>query len=86
MLRGLGEDPADPSAALARIEAEEPRLRTLVEPMFGVTLTPTMASASSKMNVIPSRAQVRIDCRVPPGLGEDAARRRIAPGPRRADR
>ena len=35
MLRGLGEDPADPSAALARIEAEEPRLRTLVEPMLG---------------------------------------------------
>ena len=45
--------------------------------MFGVTLTPTMASASSKMNVIPSRAQVRIDCRVPPGLGEDAVWRRI---------
>jgi acetylornithine deacetylase/succinyl-diaminopimelate desuccinylase-like protein len=77
MLRGLGEDPGDPSAALARIEAQEPRLRTLLEPMFGVTLTPTMTSASTKMNVIPSRAQVRIDCRVPPGLGEDAVWRRI---------
>jgi acetylornithine deacetylase/succinyl-diaminopimelate desuccinylase-like protein len=76
-LRGLGEDPGDPSAAMARIEAEEPHLRTLVEPMLGVTLTPTMASASTKMNVIPSRAQVRIDCRVPPGLGEDAVWRRI---------
>jgi acetylornithine deacetylase/succinyl-diaminopimelate desuccinylase-like protein len=76
-LRGLGEDPDDPSAAMARIEAEEPHLRTLVEPMLGVTLTPTMASASTKMNVIPSRAQVRIDCRVPPGLGEDAVWRRI---------
>ena len=53
-------------------------LRMLVEPMLGVTLTPTMASASTKMNVIPARAQLRIDCRVPPGLGEDAARRRIA--------
>jgi acetylornithine deacetylase/succinyl-diaminopimelate desuccinylase-like protein len=77
MLRALGENPDDPSAALARLEAEDPGLRTLVEPMFGVTLTPTMASASSKMNVIPSRAQVRIDCRVPPGLGEDAVWRRI---------
>ena len=76
-LRGLGEDPDDPSAAMARIEAEEPRLRTLLEPMFGVTLTPTMTSASSKMNVIPSRAQIRIDCRVPPGLGEEAVWRRI---------
>src|SRR6202035_4841137 len=69
LLRGLGEDPDDPSAALARIEAEDPRLRTLIEPMFGVTLTPTMTSASTKINVIPSRAQVRVDCRVPPGLG-----------------
>ncbi|HWD75245.1 MAG TPA: M20/M25/M40 family metallo-hydrolase [Solirubrobacteraceae bacterium] len=78
LLRGLGEDPDDPSAALARIEAEDPRLRTLIEPMFGVTLTPTMTSASTKINVIPSRAQVRVDCRVPPGLGEPAVRRRIA--------
>jgi acetylornithine deacetylase/succinyl-diaminopimelate desuccinylase-like protein len=78
LLRGLGEDPGNPSAALASITAQDPRLRTLVEPMLGVTLTPTMTSASSKINVIPSRAQVRIDCRVPPGLGEEAARRRIA--------
>ena len=77
MLRALGYDPEDPSDALARIEAEQPRLRTVVEPMLGVTLTPTMTSASTKMNVIPSRAQVRIDCRVPPGLGEDAVWRRI---------
>jgi acetylornithine deacetylase/succinyl-diaminopimelate desuccinylase-like protein len=39
---------------------------------------PTMAAASEKMNVIPSRAQIRVDCRVPPGLGEAAARKRIA--------
>jgi acetylornithine deacetylase/succinyl-diaminopimelate desuccinylase-like protein len=45
--------------------------------MLGVTLVPTMAHASDKINVIPSRAELRVDCRVPPGLGEDAARRRI---------
>ena len=78
LLRGLGEDPADPGAALARLEAEQPALRTLIEPMFGVTLTPTIASASGKINVIPARAQIRVDCRVPPGLGEDAALARIA--------
>jgi acetylornithine deacetylase/succinyl-diaminopimelate desuccinylase-like protein len=77
LLRSLGEDPADPAAALARIGASHPRLVTLVEPMLGVTLTPTMARASEKINVIPSRAQLKVDCRVPPGLGEDAARRRI---------
>jgi len=37
-----------------------------------------MAHASDKVNVIPSRASIKVDCRVPPGLGEDAARRRIA--------
>jgi acetylornithine deacetylase/succinyl-diaminopimelate desuccinylase-like protein len=36
-----------------------------------------MARASDKINVIPSRAQIKVDCRVPPGLGEEAARRRI---------
>jgi acetylornithine deacetylase/succinyl-diaminopimelate desuccinylase-like protein len=77
LLRALGEDPAQISEAMERLAAQDPGLRTLVEPMFGVTLTPTMASASSKMNVIPSRAQIRVDCRVPPGLGEEAVRRRI---------
>ena len=28
--------------------------------------------ASEKINVIPSRAELRVDCRVPPGLGEAA--------------
>ncbi len=77
LLRALGENPGDPSGALARIEAAEPGLRTLMEPMFEVTLAPTMASASTKINVIPSRAMIKVDCRVPPGLGRDAALRRI---------
>jgi acetylornithine deacetylase/succinyl-diaminopimelate desuccinylase-like protein len=76
-LRGIGEDPNDPGGALRRLASVDPGLRTLLEPMFSVTLTPTMASASGKINVIPSRAELRVDCRVPPGLGEDAARRRI---------
>jgi acetylornithine deacetylase/succinyl-diaminopimelate desuccinylase-like protein len=77
LLSGLGEDPADPAKALERIARIEPALLTLVEPMLGVTLTPTMVHASDKINVIPSRAYLKIDCRVPPGLGEDVARRRI---------
>jgi acetylornithine deacetylase/succinyl-diaminopimelate desuccinylase-like protein len=78
LLSGLGEDPSDPAAAVAHIGAADPALRTLLEPMLGVTFTPTMVHASDKMNVIPSRAWVKIDCRVPPGLGEDAVRRRVA--------
>jgi acetylornithine deacetylase/succinyl-diaminopimelate desuccinylase-like protein len=76
-LNGLGQDTGDPAKAIENIAAVEPKLLTLVEPMLGVTLAPTMAHASDKINVIPSRAYLKIDCRVPPGLGEDAARRRI---------
>jgi acetylornithine deacetylase/succinyl-diaminopimelate desuccinylase-like protein len=78
LLSELGLDPGDVGGSLAAIGADSPGLRVLIEPMFEVTLTPTMVSASSKMNVIPARAQLRIDCRTPAGLGEDAARRRIA--------
>jgi acetylornithine deacetylase/succinyl-diaminopimelate desuccinylase-like protein len=42
--------------------------------MLGVTLAPTMVRASEKINVIPSRAQLKVDCRVPAGFGADAAR------------
>ena len=77
LLRRLGGDPDDPQPALERIRAIEPALLTVIEPMLGVTMTPTMAHASDKMNVIPSRAYLKIDCRVPPGHGEDTARRRI---------
>jgi len=77
LLSGLGADPDDPTQALERIAAVEPKLLTIFEPMLGVTLAPTMAHASDKINVIPSQAYLKIDCRVPPGLGEDAARRRI---------
>ena len=77
-LRGLGEDPDDPAAAVERLAAADPRLATMFEPMLGVTFTPTRAAASEKVNVIPSRAEVHVDCRVPPGLGEDEVRRAIA--------
>jgi acetylornithine deacetylase/succinyl-diaminopimelate desuccinylase-like protein len=77
LLRGLGEDPDDPAGALQRIAQREPALLILIEPMLGVTLAPTMAHASDKVNMIPSRASLKVDCRVPPGLGEDAARRQI---------
>src|SRR6185437_6693202 len=69
-LRGVGEDERDPVAALARLEEIDPRLLQLLEPMFGVSFAPTKVSASEKINVIPSKAELRVDCRVPPGLGE----------------
>ena len=77
LLNGLGLDADDPAAALRALAERAPELTVLVEPMLGVTLTPTMCHASDKVNVIPSRATLKVDCRVPPGLGEAAARERI---------
>jgi acetylornithine deacetylase/succinyl-diaminopimelate desuccinylase-like protein len=45
--------------------------------MLGVTLTPTMASGSGKINVVPSMAEIAVDCRVPPELEESDVRERI---------
>jgi acetylornithine deacetylase/succinyl-diaminopimelate desuccinylase-like protein len=73
-LRGIGEDAEDPAGAIARLRAQDPRLATMFEPMLGVTFTPTRISASEKVNVIPSRAELKVDCRVPPGLGEQEVR------------
>jgi len=77
-LSGIGEDPDDPAGAVARMRASDPMLATMFEPMLGVTFTPTMIRASQKINVIPSRAELKVDCRVPPGLGEQEVRRGIA--------
>jgi acetylornithine deacetylase/succinyl-diaminopimelate desuccinylase-like protein len=44
---------------------------------LGVTVAPTMVSASEKENVIPSRCSVLVDCRVPPGFGAEHTRQRV---------
>ncbi len=77
LLEALGLDPADIPSAMARLEAADPLLPVLIEPMLGVTLTPTMVAASEKINVIPAHAYLKVDCRVPPGLGADVALARL---------
>ena len=77
-LAAIGEDPADPAASVARLRETDPRLAIMFEPMLGVTFAPTRIAASEKINVIPSRTVVKVDCRVPPGLGEPEVRRAIA--------
>jgi acetylornithine deacetylase/succinyl-diaminopimelate desuccinylase-like protein len=78
LLEGLGVAPnGDPAAALERLRARDPGLALLVEPLLGVTLAPTKISASTKINVIPASAVLSVDCRIPPGLGEEQALTRI---------
>ena len=77
-LAALGVHPdGDLEGAMREIEAKDPRIAVLLEPTLGVTLTPTMIRASEKVNVIPSQAELKIDCRVPPELGEEHARAKI---------
>jgi acetylornithine deacetylase/succinyl-diaminopimelate desuccinylase-like protein len=75
-LRAIGEDPADPEGAVARMGAIEPRLAAMLEPTLGATFAPTLISAGEKINVIPARAEFAVDCRLPPGLDGDVAQRR----------
>jgi len=78
LLSALGLDvDGDPAAALAMLRARDPGLAIMVEPMLGVTLAPTRISASEKINVIPAHAHLKVDCRTPPGMGEEGALRRI---------
>jgi acetylornithine deacetylase/succinyl-diaminopimelate desuccinylase-like protein len=67
----------DPAPVLAALRERDPVIAVLVEPMLGVTLAPTRIFASEKINVIPSRATLAVDCRTPPGMDEDEVRARI---------
>ena len=67
----------DPGAALDQVRSVDPWLAGFVEPMLGVTLAPTRALASEKINVIPARAEIEVDCRTPPGMERDTVLARI---------
>ena len=77
LLGGLGEDPEDPERALEHVRSVEPQLAPLLDAALRVTFAPTIVSAGQKINVIPARAELRVDCRVPPDMGEDVALARI---------
>jgi len=75
----LGErvdpEPGALAAAVERLRSlSAPLAAFLAEPMLRVTMVPTKISASAKDNVIPSRAEALVDCRVPPDKGPDAVR------------
>ena len=45
----------------------------MVEPLLGLTVSPTMIKASEKRNVVPGRCDVTVDCRLLPGQTEAEA-------------
>ena len=73
----IAREPVEIEAAVERLRTVSPLLATvLAEPMLRVTMAPTKARASAKDNVIPSIAEVLVDCRTPPGSGPEEARSR----------
>jgi acetylornithine deacetylase/succinyl-diaminopimelate desuccinylase-like protein len=68
-----GEDAPAPTELLDRAEQIHPLAVELVEPQLGMTLSPTMISASKTRNVIPSLVEVTVDCRLLPGQTQDEA-------------
>ncbi len=77
LMHAMGVDTGDLDAALKQVAEQDERVAVILEPMLGVTLAPTMIRASEKINVIPARAELGVDCRVPPELGEEHALERI---------
>jgi acetylornithine deacetylase/succinyl-diaminopimelate desuccinylase-like protein len=73
-----GDDQGALEGAVERLRGlSAPLAAYLAEPMLRVTMVPTKAHASDKDNVIPSQAEVLVDCRVPPGAGAAEAEQRL---------
>jgi acetylornithine deacetylase/succinyl-diaminopimelate desuccinylase-like protein len=63
-----GARPTSPADVLERARAVAPLLAEMVEPLLSMTLSPTMASASQKRNVIPAICDITVDSRLLPGM------------------
>jgi acetylornithine deacetylase/succinyl-diaminopimelate desuccinylase-like protein len=68
-----GVPPADAEQVLEVARAVDPLAAELVEPLLGITFSPTMISASQKRNVIPAVCEVTVDCRLLPGQPQTEA-------------
>ena len=62
-----GEPAPGADEIVERARAVHPLAGDIVEPLVGMTVAPTMVSASQKRNVIPSLCEVTVDCRLLPG-------------------
>ena len=58
-------------ARIARSAELHHELPGVLGPLRGTTVSPTMISGSSALNVIPGRAELLLDCRVLPGTSPD---------------
>ena len=70
--------PATGRAAIRDLHAIDPELAYLIEPLLGITFSPTIARAGGEaVNVIPSHARIDVDCRMLPSESRDDVRREV---------
>jgi acetylornithine deacetylase/succinyl-diaminopimelate desuccinylase-like protein len=67
VLAALGRVP-EPEELERSLESLSADTRAMVEPMLGVAVSPTMISASERVNVVPGRCDIVCDCRLLPGV------------------
>jgi acetylornithine deacetylase/succinyl-diaminopimelate desuccinylase-like protein len=63
-----GTRPGSPEEALEAARAIGTTFAEMVEPLLAMTLSPTMATASQKRNVIPAVCDITVDSRLLPGV------------------
>ena len=73
----VGAPPEDAGEVLAAAQAVDPIAVEFVEPLLGMTVSPTMATASQKRNVIPALCEVTVDCRLLPGQTQAEAEQAV---------
>ena len=69
----VGEPPEDANQVLEVARPVDPIAAELVEPLLGMTVAPTMITASQKRNVIPAVCEITVDCRLLPGQTQTEA-------------
>jgi acetylornithine deacetylase/succinyl-diaminopimelate desuccinylase-like protein len=72
----LGDVP-DEDEVRASLAELEPAVRGMVEPMLGLTVSPTIIEASRQRNVVPGLCEVVCDCRLLPGQSQSEAEEAI---------
>ena len=77
-LAALLKDPVTARTAAHELRAADPAVASLVEPLLGATFTPTVLRAGSAVNVIPTWAEARVDCRITPEITPADLERTVA--------
>lgn len=78
---GLGarlKDPTAARAALRELATIDPGMAEMIEPLLGLTFSPTIVRAGGEsVNIIPSHAEVTVDCRTLLSQSLDDVRREV---------